>query len=454
MKNSNKEQSLMKRKRFPDNFLWGTATASYQVEGAYNEEGRGMSIWDTFSRIPGKVAHGHTGDITADQFHRYSEDVSLMKDLGVDSYRFSLAWPRIFPEGDCRKNPNGFDYYNRLIDTLLEAEIKPAVTLYHWDLPRSLQDHGGWPKRDTAYRYAEYAETCFKELSDKVDFWITLNEPFCASVIGYEWGAHAPGIKDINAAYRAIHHLNLAHGLAVKAFRGGGYTGKIGTTLNLDTPRPARNCEEDRTAADRAADKQTRMFLDPLLGKGYPERHLEALKLELPIEGDDLKIAAEPIDFLGINYYFESAVTYDSNSPENFRTVPSYHKKTAMGWPIVPRGLYRQLLWLKNYCPDLELYVTENGCAVDDVSDVDGKRVTDPERIQYVREHLSACADAIEAGVSLKGYFLWSFIDNFEWAFGFTRRFGIIFCDYTDGRRIPKDSYYFYREAVAGHEHL
>jgi beta-glucosidase len=442
----------MKRKKFPAGFLWGTATASYQVEGAHKADGRGLSIWDTFSRTPGKVMHGHTGDFAADQYHRYGEDAALMKKLGVESYRFSLAWPRIFPKGGGEQNPKGFDYYNRLIDALLKNGIKPAVTLYHWDLPQELQDRGGWSDRDTVYRYSDYAEACFKALSDKVDFWITLNEPFCTSILGYEAGVHAPGIKDRDRAYRGIHHLNLAHGLAVEQFRSGGYHGRIGTTLNMETPRPAGSSPEDAEAADRAADKPTRMFLDPLIGKGYPQRHLDALGIKLPVEDGDMEIIAQPIDFLGVNYYFEYAAEYDPESPEKFRKLSTYHKKTAMDWPIVPDGLYRQLLWLKDHCPGLDLYVTENGCAFHDVPDIDLQKVSDPERISYLKDHFTACLAAIDEGVPLKGYFLWSFIDNFEWAYGYTRRFGIVYCDYTDYRRIPKDSYYYYREVIAGNE--
>ena len=438
---------------FPSDFVWGTATASFQVEGAANEDGRGTSIWDTFCRTPGKVAFGHTGDVATDQYHRYEEDVRLMHELGVRSYRFSLAWPRVFPDGYGEQNPRGFDYYNRLVDSLLEQGIAPAVTLYHWDLPQRLQDEGGWPERATALHFEAYARACFDALGDRVKSWITINEPLCVTFLGHLSGHHAPGIQDEVAAYRAIHHVNLAHGIALRVFREGGYDGQIGTTLNLSTPRPATARAEDQLAADRAADRDSRMFLDPLFGKGYPERHLAAHpNLAMPIEDGDMALIAGKLDFLGLNYYNERAVRFDPEAPEQFSDVPTYYPTTAMGWPIVPDGLYRQLHWVQEATGGIPLYVTENGCAVDDQLSEDGTRVHDPDRIEYLRSHFEACAQAIDDGILLKGYYLWSLIDNFEWAWGYTRRFGIVYCDYTDLRRVPKDSYYFYREVIAGNE--
>ncbi|MFW6368525.1 MAG: GH1 family beta-glucosidase [Spirochaetota bacterium] len=439
--------------RFPEGFVWGTATASYQVEGAVNEDGRGVSIWDTFSRTPGKVVHGHTGDIACDQYHRYPEDIDLMRELGTDAYRFSIAWPRVFPQGRGTMNPAGFDYYNRLVDALLEAGIQPVPTLYHWDLPQTLEDAGGWPERDTAYAFEEYAHACFDALGDRVRMWITLNEPLCSSILGYLQGIHAPGIQDMGKAISAIHHLNLAHGLALKAFREGNFRGRIGTTLNTQTPRPATRREEDVQAADRAADLKTRMFLDPVLGKGYPQRFLEAYPdAHVPVKDGDLEIIAGDIDFLGVNYYTESAVAHDPTHPEGFREVSQYQEKTDMGWPITPDGLYRHLNWLHAHTGGLPMYVTENGCAMPDHLNEDGTRVHDKDRIDFLRAYFRACADAIRDGVNLQGYFLWSFIDNFEWAYGYTKRFGLVYCDYTDRRRIPKDSYYFYRDVIAGME--
>jgi beta-glucosidase len=434
-------------------FLFGAATASYQVEGAFNEGGRTMSIWDTFARTPGKVSHGHRGDFACDQYHRYEEDIELMHRAGIQSYRFSVAWPRILPAGGDAVNPVGIDYYNRLIDALLARNIEPFITLYHWDLPQELEDAGGWPLRETAYRFAGYAETCFRAFGDRVRSWITLNEPWCSSHLGYLKGVHAPGIKDRQTAFRAVHHLNLAHGLAVRAFRAGGFEGEIGITLNLDTPRPATGREEDRRAADRAWDGQSRIYLDPLFGRGYPERHLAVEPaVTVPEQQGDSAIIASKIDFLGLNYYWEDAVEYDPMAPEEFRRAGSWQKKTLMGWDVVPEGLYRQVKWVDETCGPIDLYITENGAAFDDALSIDGSRCHDPERVEYLRRHLAVCRRLEEEGIPLKGYFLWSLLDNFEWAHGYTKRFGAVYVDYSDFGRIPKDSYYFYRDVIAGTE--
>lgn len=438
---------------FPSNFLWGTATASFQVEGAAEADGRSPSIWDTFCRTPGAVAHGHTGDVGSDQYHRYAEDVGLMKELGIGAYRFSLAWPRILPNGTGKVNPKGFEYYHRLLDALHAAEIRPAVTLYHWDLPQVLEDRGGWTNRDIVGWFGEYAEAVYKELGDKVDFWMTLNEPFCTAILGYLSGHHAPGITERAKAYAAVHHLHLAHGSAVDAYRATGQGGEIGIVLNLSTPRPATGRPEDIEAADRATDMPTRMFLDPIMGRGYPERHLAAYPdAPVPVLDGDLEKISRKIDFIGINYYTEHVVAFDPDSPEKFRSVPQCEPVTDMGWPIVPKGFHRHLRWIAENTNGLPLYVTENGCAMPDELDDTGTRCHDPRRIDYLRSHLGACARAIADGVPLKGYFVWSFIDNFEWAFGYTRRFGIVYCDYLDARRIPKDSFYFFRDVVSGAE--
>ncbi|WP_018526550.1 GH1 family beta-glucosidase [Alkalispirochaeta alkalica] len=447
----------MARRQFPADFLWGVAAASYQVEGAAREDGRGESIWDTFSRKPGAVLHGHTGDVSVDQYHRYEEDAGLMKDLGVGSYRFSLAWPRLQPTGSGSFNSRGFDYYKRLCDSLHQRGISAAATLYHWDLPQPLEDAGGWPHRDTACRFAEYAEACFTELGNHVDLWITLNEPWCSAVLGYHEGVHAPGRRDLSAAWAASHHLLLGHGLALQAYReqGGRSEQPIGITLNIDTPRPATQDSRDVLAADRAMDLRTRMYFDPLFGKGYPERHFEAYPGETrpEVRAGDLEIIAGKIDFLGLNYYFEPVMAFDPDHPEGFRVAPDYHETTAMGWPVTPRGLYRQLTWVaretRGQCP---LYITENGCAMEDSLSDDGLRCRDPRRIQYLRDHFSAALDAIEEGVDLRGYFVWSLIDNFEWALGYTKRFGIIYADYINQRRVPKDSFYYLREVISQSE--
>ncbi len=443
----------MSELEFPTDFLWGTATASYQVEGAVKEDGRGRSIWDDFCRLPGAVRHGHTGDAACDQYHRYPEDIALMRELGVNAYRFSVAWPRIQPEGTDPVNQAGIDYYDRLVDALKEADIEPMVTLYHWDLPSALQEAGGWPERSVAGRFADYARRVFDALGDRVQLWLTLNEPLCSAFLGYLEGIHAPGVRDRRLAYRAAHHLNLAHGYAVAAFRDGAYSGRIGTVLNPWTPRPATRREEDFQAADSAADGHTRVFLDPLLGRGYPERHLAAYPdIELPIQEGDEEIIATPIDYLGVNYYTEPVVAYDPEHPEGFRLCEQHQTRTAMDWPIVPAGINRQLKWLHEHTGGMPLYVTENGCALEDQLSEDGDKCHDPTRIEYLRAHLAQIKAAMDDGVNVKGYMLWSFIDNFEWAKGYTKRFGIVYCDYTDRRRVPKNSFYFYRDVIAGFE--
>jgi beta-glucosidase len=437
---------------FPRDFIWGVATASYQVEGAVDEDGRSPSIWDTFSHTPGAVAHGHTGDVACDQYHRYPEDAALMAELGIDAYRFSLAWPRILPDGTGRVNRKGVDYYKRLIEELHKYGIEPSVTLYHWDHPQVLEDAGGWPERRTADAFQEYAERCF-ELFPEVRRWTTLNEPFCSSILGHLTGEHAPGGQNRPAAYRAIHHLLLAHGRAVEAFRRKGNEGEIGLVLNTATPRPATRSEEDAEAADRAGDLMTRMFLDPVLGRGYPQRHLRAYpEVQMPIEANDMQTIAAPIDFLGINYYFEDAVQADPSRPEGFRSVPQYQERTEMGWPITPEGLYRHLHRIAAETGDLPLYISENGAAFADRLSHDGTACSDPQRIDYLRRHLAACSRAIRDGIPLKGYYLWSFIDNFEWAFGYNKRFGIVYCDYVNQRRVKKDSFYFFRDVITGME--
>lgn len=458
---------------FPADFLWGVATASYQVEGAVHADGRGPSIWDTFSRGPGNVTHGHTGDVSVDQYHRYREDVVLMKALGVGSYRFSIAWPRIQPEGSGAFNDRGFDYYKRLADELHAQDLRAAATLYHWDLPQPLEDAGGWPKRDVALRFADYCREVFVKLGDHIDFWITLNEPWCSAFLGYGIGEHAPGKRDLSAAWAAGHHLLLGHGLAVQAYRAergrGDGVAPIGITNNLESPRPATRSEDDRAAADRAMDLRSRFFLDPVLGLGYPQRHFDAYPdlSPPPVQDGDLDIIATPIDFLGLNYYFEPAIaaapvgapgeTRDSVAchPEGFREVPSHHERTDMDWPVTPSGLYRHLRWVWEHTEGrYPLYITENGCAMPDQLSSDGERCHDPRRIAYLQQHFSAALDAIEDGVDLRGYFVWSLIDNFEWSFGYTKRFGVVYADYVNGRRVPKDSYYYLRDVISGAESL
>jgi len=440
--------------QFPEDFLWGVATASYQVEGAASEDGRTPSIWDTFSHTEHRIAHGHNGDIACDQYHRYRDDVELMKELGIGAYRFSLSWSRLFPNGGTEVNDPGLSYYRNLIGELLRNGIEPVITLYHWDLPQEIEDKGGWTQRDTAYHFKVYAESCFR-LFPEVRKWITLNEPFCSAILGYQKGLHAPGYRDGQMAHSALHHLLLAHGLAVRSFRAGKYEGQIGITLNMQTPKPATQRPDDREAADRAADLPTRMFLDPLLGRSYPQRYLDAYpEYTVPVRHDDMEIISEKIDFLGINFYWEDTVSWDDSKAEKFRYAPFYQDTTSMGWPITPEGFYRHLHRIAENTGDLPLYITENGAAFNDTPENGGKRCRDPERITYLREHLKVCRRALKDGIPLKGYFLWSLIDNFEWYHGYEKRFGIVYCDYKDQRRIPKDSFYFYRDVIGDMEHL
>ncbi len=434
----------------PGDFVWGVATASYQVEGATHETGRSDCIWDTFARKPGAVYAGNNGDVAADHYHRYEEDLDLMAELGVTAYRFSIAWPRVIPGGTGEVNRAGVDFYHRLLDAMRERGISAFATLYHWDLPQVLEDSGGWANRQTALAFAKYAEVCFREFGGKVEKWFTLNEPWCSAYLGYMTGTHAPGRKSTRETVDAIHHLNLAHGLAVRAFRDSGMPGEIGIVWNLSRPRPASAKPEDILAAEAATDRDSRMFTGPVLGKGYPKTALASLGFEPPVETGDMETIAATIDFAGINYYFEHLVARNPDSSGWELQMPRWQPCTQMGWPVVPGGLLRLLRWISAEAPGLPLYVTENGCALDDVVDPSDGRVHDPDRIEYMKAHLEACSRAVEEGIPLRGYFHWSFIDNFEWAWGYARRFGIVYCDYMSMKRIPKDSYHFYRDMIAG----
>jgi beta-glucosidase len=448
-------------------FMWGVATASYQIEGSVEAEGRGRSIWDDFCRTPGAVLGGMTGDLACDSFRRWKEDVELIRALGVGSYRFSLAWPRIQPTGSGRPLQAGLDHYRRLCEALLEAGIEPAATLYHWDLPSALEESGGWPERDTALRFAEYADILYGALGDLIGRWFTVNEPWCAAFLGYGLGLHAPGLRDEASAYRAAHHLLLGHGLAVKAHRARGLGSPIGIVLNPVTPRPATARPENLAAAERASGAQTRLWLDPLYGRGYPEDHLACHPAaRLPVEAGDLEIIATDCDMLGINYYTEMAVEaapYGPSCPEGWRPALSWRDKTDMGWDIVPEGLYRQIMTLTGRWPVKELFVTENGAAFRDELEPAGTpdgfppeegggpayRVRDRDRISYLVSHIEACLRARAEGAPLRGYYAWSLLDNFEWSYGYSKRFGLVHVDFQNGRRRPKDSFWFYRDTIA-----
>ncbi|MEU9985149.1 GH1 family beta-glucosidase [Streptomyces sp. NPDC050856] len=453
---------------FPAGFRWGTATAAYQIEGAADEDGRTPSIWDTFSRLPGRVRNGDTGDIAADHYHRMREDVALMKDLGVSDYRFSLAWPRVQPTGRGPASPKGLDFYHRLVDELLAADIRPVATLYHWDLPQELEDdgtggragEGGWPRRDTAERFAEYAGLAAGALGDRITTWTTLNEPWCAAFLGYASGVHAPGRTDPAAALRAAHHLNLAHGRAVQALRAVlPASAEVSLTLNLHAVRALTDGEEDRDAARRIDALGNRIFLDPVFHGRLPEdlvRDTAGLTDWSFVRDGDLSVTATPVDSLGINYYSPTVVaagTCESPSPwpgaeGHVRFVPAPGPRTAMDWPVDAGGLYELLTRLRDELPGVPLLVTENGAAYDDYADPSGE-VHDPERIAYLRAHLAVVHRALADGVDVRGYFLWSLLDNFEWAYGYGKRFGIVHVDFASQRRTPKDSARWYADVIA-----
>ncbi|HEY8533269.1 MAG TPA: GH1 family beta-glucosidase [Micromonospora sp.] len=450
--------------RFPDGFLWGAATAAYQIEGAANEDGRGPSIWDTFSHTPGRVVEGHTGDVACDHYHRFREDVRLMAELGLKAYRFSIAWPRIQPTGSGPVNQAGLDFYQRLVDELLTYGIEPWVTLYHWDLPQPLEDAGGWPARDTAARFAEYARIVHEALSDRVQYWTTLNEPWCSAFLGYGSGAHAPGRQESVAAVRAAHHLMLGHGLAVQAMRAHRPDRQYGVTLNLYAISPQTDSAGDADAARRIDGLANRFFLDPILKGAYPEDVVEDLRGVTDfghVHDGDLEIISSPLSMLGINYYSRYVVAAPSDEQpaepywrapscwpgsEHIRFVTRGLPVTDMNWEIDAPGLVEVLQRVHREYPPLPLYITENGAAfVDEV--VDGE-VDDPDRVAYLDAHLRACHEVIRSGVPLRGYFAWSLMDNFEWSWGYTKRFGMVYVDYENQKRIPKSSAKWYAEVI------
>lgn len=445
----------------PADFLFGVAAASYQIEGAVDEGGRTPSIWDTFSHTPGRTFGADNGDVACDHYHRYEEDLDLMAQLGVDVYRLSLAWPRIQPDGKGAGNAAGLDFYDRVVDGLLTRGITPFVTLYHWDLPQALEDTGGWRDRDTALRFADYTRIAHERLGDRVTDWITLNEPWCSSMLGYGSGRHAPGVREGAGAVAAAHHLTLAHGLAAQALREDP-TARVGVTLNLQPVAPFSSSPEDVRAAEIGLMNANLLFTDPILAGRYPQlaREVYAPVTDFDfIHDGDLETAAAPLDFLGVNNYFPSrirAVAHDEPDPTR-RTaldlgikdvIDPRGETTTMGWPVDASGLRRLLVWLRDSYPGLPpIYITENGRAADDAIGIDGT-VEDPDRIRYVQDHLGAVATAISEGVDVRGYFYWSVLDNFEWAEGYRMRFGLVYVDYPTQRRIPKASYAFFRDLI------
>lgn len=437
---------------FPSNFLWGAATCAYQIEGAWDEDGRGESIWDRFSHTPGNIIDGSNGDIACDHYHRWPEDIALMKSLGLRAYRFSIAWPRILPDGRGRVNQAGLDFYRRLVDGLLEAGITPFATLYHWDLPQALQDAGGWPARATAEAFVEYADVVSTALGDRVTNWITHNEPWCISFLSHMLGIHAPGLRDPYTALRAAHHVLLSHGWAVPVIRANSPGAEVGITLNLEWKDAASRSAADLDATRAADSLANRWFLDPLYGRQYPADGVADFADALPngldfVEPGDMAAIAVPTDFLGLNYYTRAVnrAEVDDNLPQ---VIFPDRPRTDIGWEVYPEGFYKLLNRLHFDYSVPKLYVTENGASYNIGPDAGG-RVPDAPRLDYLRRHMAAAHHAIANGVPLAGYFVWSLMDNFEWAEGYTQRFGIVWVDYNTQERLPKDSALWYRQVIA-----
>jgi beta-glucosidase len=439
--------------RFPAGFLWGASTSAYQIEGSPLADGAGPSIWHRFSHTPGRTANGETGDIACDHYNRYASDVDLMRSLGLTAYRFSIAWGRIFPEGKGAVNQRGLDFYDRLIDRLLERDITPSVTLFHWDLPAALDDRGGWLNPDIAGWFADYATTVFRAFDDRVPMWATLNEPWVVTDGGYLHGVLAPGHRSLFEAPIAAHHLLRSHGAAVQAYRAEGHH-QIGLVVNLEPKYPASSSPEDIAATARADAYMNRQFLDPVFLGSYPEELREIFGEAWPeFPAADMDLIRQPIDFLGINYYFRSVTQHDEDElPVRAGAVRQRsHPYTETGWEMYAPALTRVLLWIRERYGPTPLYITENGAAMyDPPKPLDG-RVEDPLRVYYFREHLRAAREAIRQGVDLRGYFAWSFMDNYEWSLGYDRRFGIVHVDFETQQRTPKSSALFYADIIRSH---
>jgi beta-glucosidase len=455
---------------FPEDFVWGSATAAYQIEGAATEGGRGPSIWDTFSHTPGRTLGGDTGDVAVDHYHRWQEDLGHIAALGLDAYRFSISWPRVQPGGSGAFNQAGVDFYSRLVDRLLELGVRPVATMYHWDLPQELEDAGGWPARVTALRFEDYAVGIVKALGDRVHTWTTLNEPWCSAFLGYASGVHAPGRTEPAAALAAVHHLNLAHGLAGRVVREVAPAAQLSATLNMHVIRPQTDSDADRDAVRRIDALANRAFLGPMLDGAYPVDLLAdtagVTDWSFVREGDE-RTAVLPLDVLGVNYYSSTLVrAWDGVSPRSDADghgssarspwigagdvdfVPQPRPHTAMGWNVDPGGMTELLLRLHREYPHQPLMITENGAAFDDVVSPDGA-VHDDRRVDYLYRHIDAVGGAIDQGADVRGYFVWSLLDNFEWAYGYDRRFGIIRVDYDTLTRTWKDSARWYQQLIA-----
>lgn len=435
---------------FPSKFLWGAATASYQIEGGWNEDGKGPSIWDTFTHQPGKIFENQTGDIACNHYHLCADDISLMKQIGLTAYRFSVSWSRVLPEGIGSVNQKGLDFYDFIVDELLKNNIEPFLTLYHWDLPQALQDKGGWANRDIMQWFGEYTYVLVQKLSDRVRHWATLNEPMVVVGAGHLFGEHAPGIQDITATLATAHHLLIAHGNAVEVIRENAKVKpEVGIVLSLSTVHPASSKEEDIKAAQRTDSFLNKTMLEPLFKAAYPEDLMAQLGALFPaIEPDDMKVISTPLDFLGINYYSRNVVANDPEVPVlEFKEIKPVGNPYSQMWEVYPEGLFEVIerVW-KDYHP-AKIFITENGICVADAPDFDG-RVRDPRRIQYIQDHLIQVNKAIAKKLPVEGYFVWSLMDNFEWAYGYNYRFGIIHTDFSTQKRTIKDSGYWYQKII------
>lgn len=430
------------------NFIWGVATSSFQIEGATHEGGRGPSIWDTFCKVPGKVANGDTGDVACDHYHRYNEDLDLMNWMGVDAYRFSVAWSRVLPNGVGAINNAGLDFYDRIVDGALERGIQPWLTMYHWDLPQALQDRGGWNNREIVGWFEEYADVLTSRLGDRVKHWMTLNEPLCSAWIGHLYGDMAPGIKDLQTALNASHHLLMSHGIASQITRSNVKDSKVGIVINVTPAVPATDSEDDHRAATLADGFDNRWFLNPVFGQPYPADVIKALGKSPQIAAGDMTLINQPMDFLGVNFYFRQTISSNpQGSPLPIKNIRRENvKRTAMDWEVHAPAFEEILTRIHREYKPREMYITENGSAWNDMM-VAGE-IDDQERISYLQSHLEAMSAAEKLGAPICGYFAWSFMDNFEWAYGYDKRFGLVYVDYNSQKRTPKKSAHFYRDLL------
>ena len=440
--------------QFPKDFMWGVATAAYQIEGAWNMDGKGQSIWDTFAHTVGKVKGADTGDVACDSYHLYKGDVELAKKLNVKSYRFSIAWPRIQADGTGKSNPKGLDYYKRLADTLLEAKVRPLATLYHWDLPQKLQDAGGWPNREVVGRFTDYCEIAAKALGDRISDWCIFNEPWVFTFLGYDWGAQAPGLRDFDATMKATHVVNLSQGQAFRAIKAVDGKFQVGSAYSMSNCEPATNRAEDKAAADRAHAMANLWFLEPALKGNYPTAFPNGNPYELMgVKSGDMELCKAPLDFIGINYYRRAMVAAipvgTGDASMGLRNFDAFEGPlTDFAWEVWPDSFYELVMRITREYSKPVIEITENGCSYLDSPDTKG-RVPDQRRIDYTRGYLSALGRAMKDGANVRSYHHWSLLDNFEWAEGYAQRFGLVWVDFRDQRRIIKDSGYWYGKLAA-----